>query len=76
MIAKTEITRLEQPIYDFLRKAVFTQALRDIPPKMLVAFVMGTATSIIKLELSGEFQMTSSDMELVFFACWDGIKKT
>lgn len=76
MIAKTEITRLEQPIYDFLRKAVFTQALRDIPPKILVAFVMGTATSIIKLQLSGEFQMTSSDMELAFFACWDGIKKT
>jgi AcrR family transcriptional regulator len=75
-IAKTEISRLEHPIYDFLRRAVFTQVLRDIPPKILVAFVMGSATSIIKLQLSGEFQMTSSDLELAFFTCWDGIKKT
>jgi AcrR family transcriptional regulator len=74
-IPKTEITRLDQPIYDFLRKAVFTQILRDIPPKILVAFVMGSASAIIKLQLSGEFQMTSSDLELAFFTCWDGIKK-
>lgn len=74
-IPKTEITRLEQPIYDFLRKAVFTQVVRDIPPKILIAFVMGSASSIIKLQLSGEFQMTSSDLELAFFTCWDGIKK-
>lgn len=74
-IPKNEITRLEQPIYDFLRKAVFTQAVRDIPPKILIAFVMGSASSIIKLQLSGEFQMTSSDLELAFFTCWDGIKK-
>ena len=75
-IAKTEKIRLEQPIYDFLRKAVFTQILRDIPPKILIAFVMGSATSIIKLQLSGEFQMTSSDLELAFFTCWDGIKRS
>ncbi|MCU0467976.1 MAG: TetR/AcrR family transcriptional regulator [Arcicella sp.] len=75
-IPKAEITRLEQPVYDFLRKAVFTQILRDIPPKILVAFVMGSASSIIKLQLSGEFQMTSSDLELAFFTCWDGIKKS
>lgn len=75
-IAKPEITKLEQPIYDFLRKAVFTQVLRDIPPKILVAFVMGSSSSIIKLQLSGEFQMTSSDLELAFFTCWDGIKKS
>jgi AcrR family transcriptional regulator len=74
-IPKSEITRLDQPIYDFLRKAVFTQVLRDIPPKILVAFVMGSATAIIKLQLSNEFQMTSSDLELAFFTCWDGIKK-
>jgi hypothetical protein len=36
---------------------------------------MGSASSIIKLQLSGEFQMTSSDIELAFFTCWDGIKK-
>ena len=74
-IPKNEITRIEQPIYDFLRKAVFTQVLRDIPPKLLVAFVMGSASSVIKLQLSGEFNMTSSDLELAFFTCWDGIKK-
>jgi hypothetical protein len=74
-ISKTEITRLEQPIYDFLRKAVFTQLLRDVPPKILVAFVIGSASSVIKLQLSGEFKMTSSDLELAFFICWDGIKK-
>ncbi|MES2518290.1 MAG: TetR/AcrR family transcriptional regulator [Bacteroidota bacterium] len=74
-IPKIELTRLEQPIYDFLRKAVFTQVLRDIPPKILVAFVLGSATSITKLQLSGEFQMTSSDLEMAFFTCWDGIKK-
>lgn len=74
-IPKANLQALEQPIYDFLRKAVFTQVLRDIPPKILVAFVMGSATFIIKLQLSGEFQMTSSDRELAFFTCWDGIKK-
>ena len=74
-IVKTEITRLEQPIYDFLRKAVFIQVLRDIPPKILIAFVMGSATSIIKLQLSGELQMNHSDTELAFLTCWDGIKK-
>ena len=75
-IPKAEIIRLEQPIYDFLRKAVFTQVLRDIPPKILIAFVMGSATSIIKLQLSGEFQMNYSDTELAFLTCWDGIKKS
>jgi AcrR family transcriptional regulator len=74
-IPKAELTQLDMPIYDFLRKAVFTQVLRDIPPKILVAFVTGSASSIIKLQLSGEFQMTSSDLELAFFTCWDGIKK-
>jgi AcrR family transcriptional regulator len=74
-IPKAELSQLDMPIYDFLRKAVFTQVLRDIPPKILVAFVIGNAISIIKLQLSGEFQMNSSDLELAFFACWDGIKK-
>ncbi|PWK25145.1 TetR family transcriptional regulator [Arcicella aurantiaca] len=74
-IPKAELSVLDSPIYDFLRKAVFTQVLRDIPPKILVAFVTGSASSIIKLQLSGEFQMTSSDLELAFFTCWDGIKK-
>jgi len=74
-IPKADLQALEQPIYDFLRKAIFTQVLRDIPPKILVAFVIGSATSITKLQLSGEFKMTSSDMELAFFTCWDGIKK-
>jgi hypothetical protein len=74
-IPKAELAQLDMPIYDFLRKAVFTQVLRDIPPKILVAFVTGSASSIIKLQLSGEFQMTSSDLELAFFTCWDGIKK-
>ena len=75
-IPKADLQAIDLPIYNFLRKAVFTQALRDIPPKILVAFVMGSANSIIKLQLSGEFKMTSSDMELAFFTCWDGIKKT
>lgn len=75
-IPKAELSQLDMPIYDFLRKAVFTQVLRDIPPKILVAFVIGSAVSIIKLQLSGEFQMNSSDLELAFFACWDGIKKS
>ena len=75
-IPKANLQVIEQPIYDFLRKAIFTQVLRDIPPKILVAFVMGSGTSIIKLQLSGEFQMTSSDIELAFFTCWDGIKKS
>ena len=75
-IPKTEIIRIEQPIYDFLRKAVFTQVLRDIPPKILIAFVMGSATSIIKLKLSGELQMNYSDIESAFLICWDGIKKS
>ena len=74
-IPKANLQALDQPMYDFLRKAIFTQALRDIPPKILVAFVIGSANSIIKLQLSGEFKMTSSDLELAFFACWDGIRK-
>ena len=74
-IPKEDIQKLDQPIYDFLRKAVFTQVLRDIPPKILIAFVMGSANAITKLQLSGEFKMTSSDLELAFFTCWDGIKK-
>jgi AcrR family transcriptional regulator len=75
-IPKEEIQKLDQPIYDFLRKAVFTQVVRDIPPKILIAFVMGSANSLTKLQLSGEFKMTSSDLELAFFTCWDGIKKS
>lgn len=75
MIKKEDITRLEQPIYDFLRKAVFTQVVRDIPPKILIAMVTGSANALIKLRLSGEFIMTSSDLEMAFFTCWDGIKK-
>ncbi len=75
MLKKDEIARLEQPIYDFLRKAVFTQVLRDVPPKILIAIVMGSANSLIKLRLSGEFIMTSSDLEMAFFTCWDGIKR-
>ena len=75
IIPKNEIQKLDQPIYDFLRKAIFTQVLRDIPPKILIAFVMGSANAIIKLQLSGGFKMTSSDLELAFFTCWDGIKK-
>ena len=74
-IPKANLQALDQSMYDFLRKAVFTQALRDIPPKILVAFVIGSANSIIKLQLSGEFKMTSSDLELAFLACWDGIRK-
>ena len=74
-IPKANLQALDQPMYDFLRKAVFTQVLRDIPPKILVAFVIGSANSIIKLQLSGEFKMTSSDLELAFFTCWDGIRK-
>jgi AcrR family transcriptional regulator len=74
-LKKDEIQRLEQSIYDFLRKAVFTQAVRDIPPKILIAMVMGSANALIKLQLSGEFQMTSSDLETAFLSCWDGIRK-
>ncbi len=76
MLKKEDVTRLEQPIYDFLRKAVFTQVVRDIPPKILIAMVTGSASSLIKLRLSGEFMMTSSDLEMAFFTCWDGIKKS
>ena len=74
-IPKEDVQKLDQTIYDFIRKAVFFQFVRDIPPKILIAFVMGSANSITKLRLSGEFQMTSSDLELAFFTCWDGIKK-
>ncbi|MDZ7897600.1 MAG: TetR/AcrR family transcriptional regulator [Arcicella sp.] len=75
-IPREDIQKLDQPIYDFLRKAVFTQVVRDIPPKILIAFVMGSANALTKLQLSGEFKMTSSDLELAFFTCWDGIKKS
>ncbi|WP_026995048.1 TetR/AcrR family transcriptional regulator [Flectobacillus major] len=74
-IPKQDLQKLEQPIYDFLRKAVFTQAVRDIPPKIMISMVLGSVHSLIKLQLSGEFLLTSSDLELAFFACWDGIKK-
>jgi hypothetical protein len=32
----------------------------------MISFVMGSVGSLIKLQLSGEFQLTSSDLELAF----------
>jgi AcrR family transcriptional regulator len=74
-LSKTELQALEQPIYDFLRRGVFTQVLRDISPKIMTSFVVGSSSALIKLQLSGEFIVTPSDLESAFITCWDGIKK-
>ncbi len=74
-IPRQDLQRLDQPIYDFLRKAVFMQAVRDIPPKIMISMLLGSVGSLVKLQLSGDFQLTSSDIEQAFFACWDGIKR-
>lgn len=75
LVSKTELQALDQPIYDFLRKAVFTQVLRDISPKIMTALVLGSSSALVKLQLSGDFLLTPSDLESAYITCWDGIKK-
>lgn len=74
-LSKEELQSLEKPIYDFLRKGVFTQVLRDISPKIMTSLVIGHSSALVKLELSGEFIVTPSDLESAFITCWDGVKK-
>ncbi len=75
LVSKTELQALDQPIYDFLRKAVFTQVLRDISPKIMTSLVLGSSSALVKLQLSGDFLLTPSDLESAYITCWDGIKK-
>jgi AcrR family transcriptional regulator len=72
---KDDLHALDQPVYDFLRKAIFTQSLRDLSPKIMTALIMGSTSAVIKLSLSGEYQFSPSDLEAAFLTCWDGIKK-
>lgn len=74
-LLKADLQALDQPIYDFLRKAVFTQVLRDISPKIMTSIILGSSSALVKLQLSGEFLLTPSDLESAYITCWDGVKK-
>ncbi|MFD1820761.1 DNA-binding transcriptional regulator, AcrR family [Pseudarcicella hirudinis] len=73
--SRADLQKFDQPTYDFIRKAIFTQVLRDISPKILISMIMGSAHALIKLQLSGEYNISLSELETAFLVCWDGIKR-
>ncbi|MFC0181917.1 DNA-binding transcriptional regulator, AcrR family [Pseudarcicella hirudinis] len=74
-ISRADLQKLDQPVYDFIRKAVFTQVLRDISPKILISMIMGSAYALVRLQLSREYNISISELETAFMVCWDGIKR-
>jgi len=63
-----------QPLLDFLEEGTWSGVLRNVESGLLLGLVYGSVACCVKLQLSGELQMSAGRVQQAIQASWDSIR--
>lgn len=67
--------QLLQPLFKLMERGREEKILKDLDPIMLLIFMMGSITEVIKYVNYHKKKITPEMMENAFIICWDGLKR-
>lgn len=74
-IDREDLSTINQPLIDFVRKGVVTMQLKDLPTRLLWGMIHAQILALVRLHLNNEVHIDAENQKGAFDACWDGIKK-
>lgn len=68
-------TAMRAPFITFIRELQRTQVIKDAPPEMLIALILGSAAGLLKESQAGNFQLNEKTMETAEQCLWEAIRR-
>lgn len=75
LIATAQTDQLLLPLWEFIRKGIHTNNLKDSSSKVMARLTYGSITALVKMKVNEGFTFDSFELNNAFHTVWDGFKR-